>query len=188
MTGRPRSRLALSAVGAVLVVGAVLFLVTGANRPADPVLKGAPVSTAPGSTTAGRQAVAGFGEIAFRVDRQPGVRRCALLADTPAQRAQGLMRRRDLSGYDGMLFEFPSPTEGQFYMKDTVLPLSIAWFDTNGRLVSTANMTPCLDRGDDCPLYAPAGPYRMALEVPQGGLGRLGVGPGASIAAGGACS
>ena len=41
-------------------------------------------------------------------------------------------------------------------------------------------MTPC-DDSDQCPTYPAAGPYRIAIEVPQGGLPRLGIGPGATV-------
>ena len=128
----------------------------------------------------------GFGEVAFRVQSSAAVR-CALLAETARQQAQGLMNRTDLSGYDGMLFVFSSDTTSDFYMKDTPLPLSIAWFDSNGRLVSTTDMEPCLG-GGSCPLYGAAGPYRYALEVPKGRLPSLGITPGAVITVGGPCT
>jgi uncharacterized membrane protein (UPF0127 family) len=130
------------------------------------------------SASGTRTAVPGFGEIAFRVDGGP-LRR-ALLADTPQQHSQGLMNRTDLAGYDGMLFRFSSDTTGAFYMLNTPLPLSIAWFDADGRFVSATDMEPCLDR-TDCPTYSATGPYRYALEVPQGDLPKLDIGPGSRL-------
>lgn len=169
-------------VTVVLVVGAIVFIVQGANRPRDPHL--APAGTA---APPPRTPVAGFGEVAFRVDKRPGVDRCALTADTVQQQEQGLMGRTDLAGYDAMLFRFHGLTNAQFYMKDTLIPLSIAWFDAAGRFVSSADMTPCPPPGVNCPLFAASAPYETAIEVPEGGLGRLGIGAGAHLVIGGAC-
>lgn len=162
------------AVLVVVVVAGALVLSRGADRPADPTLLPA----------AGRAPVEGFDEIGFRIERatasEPADERCALLARTDVQRAQGLMGRRDLSGYDGMLFDFGEPTTGTFWMKDTPMPLSIAWFDASGNFVSTTDMEPCLNRSE-CPTYAATGPYRYALEVPKGGLAGLGIAPGSRL-------
>lgn len=164
---------------AVLAVG-LAFIVQGANRPADPTLE--PVRRVP---------LEGFGEIAFRI-AQPGARltvedwKCALLADTPQQQSQGLMRQHHLSGYDGMLFRFPTDTSTSFYMKDTPLPLSIAWYDAEGRFVSSADMDPCLN-APECPTYSAKGPYRFALEVERGDLLNLGARPGSRLELGDRC-
>jgi uncharacterized membrane protein (UPF0127 family) len=132
--------------------------------------------------TSGRVAIPGFGEVEVRIvegpDGEPIVI-CVMVADTPDQRARGLMEVTDLGGYDGMLFRFEGDSDGGFWMKDTVMPLSIAYLDADGAVVSTADMDPCPD-GTDCPSYAAAGPYRMALEVPQGGLDPLGLTDGSS--------
>ncbi len=141
--------------------------------------------------------VSGFETVAFSVrpgsQPPPGsaapdaiVVRCALLADTPAQRGQGLMFRHDLAGYDAMVFVWPAPATDAFYMKDTLIPLSVAWFDSAGHFVSEADMAPC-PQGASCPLFSAAAPYTVAIEVPQGGLSRLGIGPGSSLSLGGSC-
>jgi uncharacterized membrane protein (UPF0127 family) len=96
------------------------------------------------------------------------------------------MGRKDLGGYDGMIFVFQEDTTGSFYMLNTPLPLSIAWFDSSGQFVSATDMEPCLT-GPDCPLYSAVRPYRFALEVPKGGLAGLGIGPGSTIEIGGQC-
>ena len=145
-----------------------------------------PTSALPPPTAPGRAPLAGYTETAFRIAPGPGLTHCALLADTEAKRQRGLMGRRDLAGYDGMLFVFTTDTTETFYMRNTPLPLSIAWFDASGRFVSSTDMVPCLDRRD-CPTYGAARPYRFALEVPRGGLGGLGVGPGATLVSGGTC-
>ena len=92
----------------------------------------------------------------------------------------------DLAGFDGMLFKFTSDYTGEFYMKDTPLPLSIAFFDASGQFVSTVDMAPCIHM-PSCPTYGAARPYRWALEVPQGALPRLAIGPGTRLVAGGPC-
>lgn len=172
----PATRLLTWTVVVLLVAGAVAFLTKGANNPDDPSLAGSE-----------RRPVANFGEIAYRINKTAQQTRCALLAQTDQQRAQGLMNRTDLSGYDGMLFVFQADTSASFYMKDTPMPLSIAWFDSVGRFVSSTDMEPCLGR-PDCPLYSATGPYRYALEVEKGGLPALGIAPGAVMSVGGPCA
>jgi len=164
-------------VGLVVVAGLLTFLLVGANRPADPHLL----------PSLSRPQVPGFDEIAYRIDKTTANQRCALLAATTAQQQQGLMNRTDLAGHDGMLFRFNADTRVGFYMQDTPIPLSIAWFDSHGNFVSSTDMEPCLDKVD-CPNYYAAGPYRFALEVGKGDLGDLGVGPGSHLTVGGACS
>jgi len=163
--------------GLVVVAGLLTFLLVGANRPADPHLL----------PDLSRPQVPGFGEIAYRIDRTTANQRCALLAATTAQQQQGLMNRTDLAGHDGMLFRFNADTRVGFYMQDTPIPLSIAWFDSHGNFVSSTDMEPCLDKVD-CPNYYAARPYRYALEVGKGDLGDLGVGPGSHLTVGGACT
>ncbi len=104
-----------------------------------------------------------------------------MLADDSATRSQGLMEQTDLRGYDGMIFRFPSPTTGRFFMRNTRIPLSIAFFDADGRFVSSADMQPCPDDVDRCPTYGADRPYVHAIEVPLGGLDRLGIGPGSVL-------
>src|SRR5690606_951725 len=93
---------------------------------------------------------------------------------TSAQRGRGLMEVTDLQGYSVMIFVYPEDTQGAFYMRNTPTPLSIAWVAEDGSVVSTADMAPCEDR-EGCPTYPPAGPYRYAIEVFQGGLDELGI-------------
>ena len=164
-----------------------------AAEPSGSTTETSTATTAPsaGSTTDAqpeRRPLAGFGQTAFRILREGHTfgEWCALLADDGVSRAQGLMEQQDLRGYDGMLFAFEAPTTSSFYMRNTPLPLSIAFFDAGGDLVSTADMEPCEDR-DGCPLYSAAGSYVHALEVEQGDLPDLGVEDGAVLEVGGAC-
>jgi uncharacterized membrane protein (UPF0127 family) len=114
---------------------------------------------------------------------------CVLVAGDAAARQRGLMQvSRDAlrrAGYRGMLFEFEDDGTGTFWMRNTPTPLSIAFFDGDGRFVSSTDMAPCGDR-DDCPTYAATGAYRRALEVPRGELGSLGVAPGSRLVVGAA--
>jgi uncharacterized membrane protein (UPF0127 family) len=85
------------------------------------------------------------------------------LALTSDRRALGLMHRRKAPA-DGMLFVFPTDTTGGFWMKNTLVPLAIVFFDSRGKQVRRLSMKPC--RGDPCPIYSPGRRYRYALELP----------------------
>jgi uncharacterized membrane protein (UPF0127 family) len=85
------------------------------------------------------------------------------LALTSAQHSVGLMNRRK-APRDGMLFVFGQDTTGSFWMKNTLVPLTIVFFDRNGKRVRRLSMTPC--RQEQCPLYSPRRTYRFALELP----------------------
>jgi uncharacterized protein len=87
------------------------------------------------------------------------------IADTDAERQRGLMGRTALAEDQGMLFVFGGKQELSFWMKNTLIPLSIAFMDSEGRIVDIQDMKP-LD--DDPPHYVSAEPARYALEVNQG--------------------
>jgi uncharacterized membrane protein (UPF0127 family) len=95
------------------------------------------------------------------------------IADTAAERERGLMGRERLSADSGMVFVFPQETTSAFWMKDTLIPLSIAFYDEVGRIVRILDMQPC--RHDPCPLYDPDASYRGALEVNLGSFREWGV-------------
>jgi len=126
----------------------------------------------------------GFGEARVTVTGTDGgtVTRCLYLADTPARVRRGLMEVTDgtLGGYSGMLFMYPFDTTGAFWMRNTPMPLSVAYLDGIGRIVSTADMQPCADR-PDCPRYPPSRPYRYAVEVLRGHLADFGLVAGATL-------
>lgn len=84
------------------------------------------------------------------------------LAITSASRSLGLMNRRRAPA-DGMLFVFPEDTRGGFWMKNTLVPLTIAFFNADGKRVRKLSMTPC--RQESCPIYNPGRRYRFALEL-----------------------
>jgi uncharacterized membrane protein (UPF0127 family) len=104
------------------------------------------------------------------------------VADTPDERSRGLSGREELPAEAGMLFLFDEPVNQGFWMKDTLIPLSIAFLDAEGRIVALRDMEPC--RREPCPLYDPGQPYSSALEVNQGAFERWGVGVGDTVAQG----
>jgi uncharacterized membrane protein (UPF0127 family) len=134
--------------------------------------------------------VDGVGEVAASITAADGTVTgcCLLVAATTEQRQRGLMEVTDLGGYEGMVFVFDTDTDGGFWMRNTPTPLSIAWFDADGEFVSATDMAPCPDDESDCPVYPPEGTYRFALEVFQGDLDELGVGPGSRLRLGGECT
>ncbi|HEV3477076.1 MAG TPA: DUF192 domain-containing protein, partial [Rubrobacteraceae bacterium] len=87
------------------------------------------------------------------------------IADTDPERQRGLMGRTALPEDQGMLFVFGGEQELSFWMKNTLIPLSIAYIDSEGRIVDIQDMK-TLD--DDPPHYVSAEPARYALEVNQG--------------------
>jgi uncharacterized membrane protein (UPF0127 family) len=84
------------------------------------------------------------------------------LALTSEGRTRGLMNRRK-APVDGMLFVFPESTSGGFWMKNTLVPLTIVFFDASGRRMRRMSMVPCRD--DPCAIYDPGRRYRFALEL-----------------------
>ena len=155
---------------------------TAAPMPAPSASPSAPpVMVAPPASA--RRPLAGFDEVAFRIARADGrsFDGVALLADDQSSRRQGLMEQTDLRGYDAMVFRFDRPSEGGFYMRNTRILLSIAFFDGEGRFVSSQDMVPCPDDVRRCPSYFSQGPYLHAIEVAAGDLPRLGIGPGAVL-------
>jgi uncharacterized membrane protein (UPF0127 family) len=88
------------------------------------------------------------------------------IAETPETQTVGLMHRRRLEPDAGMAFLFTRPTMTAFWMKDTLIPLSIAFWDSSGRIVATFDMDPC--QRDRCPVYTPGALYIGAVEANRG--------------------
>jgi uncharacterized membrane protein (UPF0127 family) len=133
----------------------------------------------------------GFRAVTLIVTRPDGTLMylCVWLADSQELRNKGLMRITDpdLGGKAGLVFRFDTDTTAGFWMKDTFLPLSIAWFDRTGDFVSSTSMEPCPADSQSCPSYPPAGPYRLALETMEGRLTELGLEPGSRVELGDSC-
>jgi uncharacterized protein len=88
------------------------------------------------------------------------------IAETEQERQTGLMHVMALPLDDGMAFVFDGPVTETFWMKDTLIPLSVAFVGADGRVVSIADMQPCA--ADPCPTYAASGPYTIAVEANLG--------------------
>jgi uncharacterized protein len=177
---------------AVLVALAAATLAAGcssastADPSATPATEAAS-ATSPSSASSGTSLVApdGFPTGTLTVTRADGTveQLTVHVADTPALRQKGLMAVTDpaLGGRDAMVFVFAGDSTSAFWMKDTPLPLSIAWFRTDGSYVDQADMDPCSE-GTRCPTFGASGAYRYAIEVPLGGLEALGLVEGSTIA------
>jgi uncharacterized membrane protein (UPF0127 family) len=100
------------------------------------------------------------------------------IADTPDERAHGLMGVTSLPPDEGMAFVFGGSTQEPFWMKDTLIPLSIAFVDGD-RVVSIREMVPCT--GDPCPTYDAEASYTYALEANRGWFDTHGIEAGDSV-------
>lgn len=100
------------------------------------------------------------------------------LATTAAQRNEGLMHVTDdqLGDDEGMLFVFPQEQFLSFWMKNTLIPLDIAYARTDGTVVTIHQMPPLTL--NNFPSYEPA---RFALEMKAGAFARLGIREGAAL-------
>lgn len=86
------------------------------------------------------------------------------VAETTAARAQGLMFRRYLAPEAGMLFVFPGPTQGSFWMKNTMIPLDLIFVDADDQIVDTLEQAAPFSEQ----LLTPKRPYVQVLEVNAG--------------------
>ena len=102
-----------------------------------------------------------------------GITVTAEVADEPDLRSRGLMERAALKPDHGMLFVYPDERPRSFWMKNTPLPLSIAYIDQSGRIVRMADMQP-YDETSIPSRY----PAMYALEMEQGWFTRRGVSAG----------
>ena len=164
------------------MAGVVLAGCAGTTKP-TPSLPTPASSSSTAAPGPGQSAPEGFEAAIIEVTRADGTVEsyCVWLATTKAERERGLMQVTTLGGADGMLFRFGVEQATSFWMKDTVLPLSVAYFTGAGRFVSSADMEPCPPASPACPSYPASAPYADALEVAQGDLGRLGITAGARL-------
>jgi len=102
------------------------------------------------------------------------------VADTPEARGLGLMCRTSLPEGAGMLFVFEESRPWAFWMKNTLIPLSIAFIDSAWRIVDIQDMNPPAP-GGEIPIYLSRYEAQYALEVNQGFFTRHGIGVGARV-------
>jgi len=98
----------------------------------------------------------------------------AELATTPAERRKGLSGRQELKRDRGMLFVWPDSAHRRFWMKDTSIPLSVAFLTGEGRILNIERMEPAQTERT----YPSKGPAKYALEVNRGWFARHGIRPG----------
>ena len=94
----------------------------------------------------------------------------AEVADNDATRAKGLMFRERLGPNEGMLFIFETRSRQCFWMRNTLVPLSIAFIDDDGTIANIEDMQP---KTEDS--HCSARPIRYALEMEQGWFGKRGL-------------
>lgn len=100
----------------------------------------------------------------------------AEVAQDPQQRSLGLMFRFNLPADRGMLFVFPRAEPLGFWMRNTYIPLSIAYLDAGGTILNILDMKP----HDESP-HPSAGPALYALEMRRGWFAERGIGPGTRV-------
>lgn len=98
------------------------------------------------------------------------------VAATKGQRAQGLMNRTALPESRGMLFVYPAPAYFCMWMRNTLIPLSVAFIDAQGQVINIADMTPQTETN-----HCTARNAMYALEANRGWFTRHGVVPGSQV-------
>ena len=100
----------------------------------------------------------------------------AEVASIPSDRAQGLMYRKKLKDNEGMLFVYPQPHVTGMWMKNTLIPLSVAFIDDKGVIINVEEMKPqTLDA------HMAKGPAKYSLEMNSGWFKKRKLGPGTKI-------
>ncbi len=153
--------LVVALVAAALVAGWIAI----ASRPHQSVTPSASGNAAPGASRR-------YEYLLRPAARPPARVSLEVAADEPA-RDRGLSRRTEVPAGTGMVFLFPADTTAPFWMKDTLVPLQIAFVAADGRVVSLFEMTPC--RADPCSIYTPASAYRYAVELSSGAFTAAGI-------------
>ena len=162
---RPRPALLVAACLLLAGLGVALFFVLAEEEATPPPARD--LASALARARGADDPFAGLTEVELALGAD-----CLRLAvaDTEAERGQGLRGVRELGPYDGMLFVNASDATSAYTMSGVTVPLDIAWFSRTGEPAGRAEMEPCPEGGPDCPLYSADGPYRFAVETLAGGL------------------
>lgn len=100
----------------------------------------------------------------------------AEVAATDPTRVRGLMFRESLQGNQGMVFLFDTKTRQCMWMRNTLIPLSVAFIDDDGSIVNIEDMQPHTDNA-----HCSTRPVRYALEMNKGWFAQRGLGPGSKV-------
>ena len=100
----------------------------------------------------------------------------AEVANTPESRMKGLMFRKTLGASDGMLFVFDEAQRQCMWMRNTYVPLSVAFIDANGAILNVEDMEPLTESS-----HCAAGPAKYALEMNKGWFASRGLKAGTRI-------
>ena len=95
------------------------------------------------------------------------------IADKAHEQRKGLMGVETLPADEGMAFVFDGPSDTTFWMRDTLIPLSVAFVDDAGRVIGVRDMQPC--EADPCPTYGVEQPFVLAIEANLGWFDRAGI-------------
>jgi uncharacterized protein len=165
----------LRAGSALALVVSALMLLGGCG--------GTSAGDEPPPSPAASQVPVGFESVAAIVTPADGTGEpcelCVWLADDNDRRSRGLMQVDDLGGRDAMVFVYDRPRTTRFTMRNTLMPLSIAFFDADGVFIEAFDMEPCV--AEPCPPYPTPEQFLVAIEVPQGNLDTFGIGEGARL-------
>ncbi|HZQ35626.1 MAG TPA: DUF192 domain-containing protein [Dehalococcoidia bacterium] len=135
-----------------------------------------PTARPPSATAAQRPPVVQQGitgtlpEVVFTTANGQQVSLAVEIADTEPLRETGLMNRPSLPDDQGMAFVWENDVTEAFWMKDTLIPLSIAFIEANGVIVDTQEM-----QAETLDPHIPAAPYRVAIEANAGWYSRNGL-------------
>ena len=154
----------------------VLLMVACAVEPTSTTKALAPSTSAPETTlatapTTTEDAIFDPGDLAFfepfEIDLG-GTRHQVALADSEAERGEGMMGIGDVGDFTGMLFAWEEEVSTGFWMKDTLMPLDLYFYSATGELVDQVSMVPCFEA--DCQMYVSDVLFRWVLETPAGNL------------------
>ncbi len=98
------------------------------------------------------------------------------VASIPSDRAQGLMFRQKMKGNEGMLFVYPQPHITGMWMKNTLIPLSVAFIDEKGVIINIEEMKP-----ETLDAHMAKAPAKYSLEMTRGWFKKRKLGPGTKI-------
>jgi uncharacterized protein len=112
-----------------------------------------------------------------RVELSAGIHRIiAEVAGTDANRQQGLMNRKSMAEHEGMVFVFPQPARVCMWMRNTFIPLSVAFIDDTGSIINIEDMAPQTETS-----HCAEKPARFALEMNQGWFAKRGFKAGSKL-------